>query len=253
MLRSEEVPSRTSTSRANGSLFDGSYLSLAATPAQQPQVHRSGGGGRAIHTHSNHVSLSCVSEFSPTDGPIKQHRIQKRECREPHSQSHHRCEHYQGSGQDSDSCLENGHHDNFNQHECKRSVCLHDYISFLYFFYQIVHSIKTKNKKNVRILSQLNVYLHTDSTVGVPLAQRPRKLWPGLCWATRTGRKRGTTCCCRRCSWRWRERGCRHGWLSRRRGSIDRISSYVSRVSITAGRIQKPKRNKPYLVTLLAS
>ncbi|XP_035857882.1 protein hinderin isoform X1 [Sander lucioperca] len=120
VLRSEEVPSRTSTSRANGSLFDGSYLSLAATPAQQPQVHRSGGGGRAIHTHSNHVSLSCVSEFSPTDGPIKQHRIQKRECREPHSQSHHRCEHYQGSGQDSDSCLENGHHDNFNQHECKR-------------------------------------------------------------------------------------------------------------------------------------
>ncbi|XP_034726592.1 protein hinderin [Etheostoma cragini] len=112
VLRTEEAPSRTSTSRANGSLFDGSYLGLAATPAQQPQVHRSGGGGRrAIHTHSNHSSLSCVSEFSPTDGPIKQHSIKQRECREPHSQSHHRCEHYQGSGQDSD---------NFNQHECKR-------------------------------------------------------------------------------------------------------------------------------------
>ncbi|XP_032370005.1 protein hinderin isoform X2 [Etheostoma spectabile] len=121
VLRSEEAPSRTSTSRANGSLFDGSYLGLAATLAQQPHVHRSGGGGRrAVHTQSNHCSLSCVSEFSSTDGPIKQPSIQQRECREPHSQSHHRCEHYQGSGQDSDFCLENGHHDNFNQHECKR-------------------------------------------------------------------------------------------------------------------------------------
>uniref|UniRef100_A0A8C9XMM3 Zgc:162344 n=1 Tax=Sander lucioperca TaxID=283035 RepID=A0A8C9XMM3_SANLU len=59
-------------SRANGSLFDGSYLSLAATPAQQPQVHRSGGGGRAIHTHSNHVSLSCVSDGSAIGSEAKE-------------------------------------------------------------------------------------------------------------------------------------------------------------------------------------
>ncbi|XP_074484159.1 protein hinderin [Sebastes fasciatus] len=117
VLGSEEAPSRTSTSRANGSLFDGSYLSLAATRAQQPQVHRSGGGGRgATQTRSNHAPLSRVSEFSPIDGPIKQHRTQKRESRE----SHHRREHSQGSGQDSGSHLENGHHDAFNQHECER-------------------------------------------------------------------------------------------------------------------------------------
>lgn len=132
VLSSEEAPSRTSTSRANGSLFDGSYLSLAATRARQPPVHRSGGGGRgAVQTFSNPASLSCVSEFSPTDGLIKQHRSQKRECREPHSESHHRCEHCRGSGQDSGcgtqqrrndngSRLENGHLDTFNQHECER-------------------------------------------------------------------------------------------------------------------------------------
>ncbi|XP_051272003.1 protein hinderin isoform X2 [Dicentrarchus labrax] len=131
VLSSEEAPSRTSTSRANGSLFDGSYLSLAATHAQQPQVHKRGGGGKAaVQTLCNPASLSCVSEFSPTDGPIKQHRSQKRECWEPHSQSPHRCEHSRGSAQESgygteqrrsnDSCLENGHHNTFNQQECER-------------------------------------------------------------------------------------------------------------------------------------
>ncbi|XP_068576639.1 protein hinderin [Cebidichthys violaceus] len=117
VLGSEEAPSRRSTSRANGSLFDGSYLSLAAT-REQPQVHRSGGGGGrgAIQTLSNHASLSCDTEFSPTDGPIKQHRIQKRACRE----SHHRCKPCLGSGQGGGSCLENGHHDTVNQHECER-------------------------------------------------------------------------------------------------------------------------------------
>lgn len=132
VLSSEEAPSRTSTSRANGSLFDGSYLSLAATQARQPQVHRIAGGETgAVQSFSNPASLSCVSEFSPTDGPIKQHRSQKRECREPHSESHHRCEHCQGCGQDSGygtqqrrigngSRLENGQLDTFNQHECER-------------------------------------------------------------------------------------------------------------------------------------
>ncbi|KAM9362217.1 protein hinderin [Symphorus nematophorus] len=132
VLSSDEAPSRSSTSRANGSLFDGSYLSLAATRAQQPQVHRGGSGGRAaVQTFSNPASLSCVSEFSPTDGPIKQHRSQRRECREPHSKSHHRCEHCHVCGQDSGygtqqrrrdngSRLENGHHNTFNQYECER-------------------------------------------------------------------------------------------------------------------------------------
>ncbi|XP_044204334.1 protein hinderin [Thunnus albacares] len=128
VLGSEEAPSRT-TSGANGPLFDGSYLSLGTTRARQPQVHRSGGGRReAVQTVS---SLSCDSEFSPADRPINQHRIQKRECRESHSESRHRCEHYQSSCQDSgygiqkrrsdnEHTLENGHQDNFNQHECER-------------------------------------------------------------------------------------------------------------------------------------
>ncbi|KAG8007482.1 Protein hinderin [Nibea albiflora] len=131
VLSSEEAPSRTSTSRANGSLFDGSYLSLAATRARQPQVHRSDGGRAAVQTFSNPACLSCVSELSPTDGSIKQHRSQKRVYREPHSESHHRCEHYQGHGQDSGygtqqrrsengSRLDSGHHDTFNQHQCER-------------------------------------------------------------------------------------------------------------------------------------
>ncbi|XP_033481808.2 protein hinderin [Epinephelus lanceolatus] len=130
VLSGEEAPSRTSASRANGSGFDGSYLSLAATRAQQPQVHRSGGGGKAaVQTLSNCASQSCASEFSPTDGSIKQHRSQKRGSREPHSESHHRCEHCQGCGQDSGygtrqrknvSHLENGHNDTFNPKDWKR-------------------------------------------------------------------------------------------------------------------------------------
>ncbi|XP_073324888.1 protein hinderin [Pagrus major] len=124
VLSCEEAPSRASTSKANGSLFDGSYLSLAAAGARQPQVHRSGGGVRgraAVQTFSNPASPPCVSEFSPTNGAIKQHRSQRRECREPHSS----CEHCQCSGQDSgygtqqrrrDKC----HHDTFNPNEYER-------------------------------------------------------------------------------------------------------------------------------------
>ncbi|XP_022601120.1 protein hinderin isoform X1 [Seriola dumerili] len=135
VLSSEEARSRTSTSRGNGSLYDGSYLSYAATQANQPQVRRSGDGGRgAVQTLGNPTSLSCVSEFSPSDGPINQHRIYKRECREPHPEPCHRYEHCQGSGQDSgygtqqrrrdnSSHLENGHHDTLNQHECERFQC----------------------------------------------------------------------------------------------------------------------------------
>lgn len=129
MFSSEEVPSRTSTSRSSCSLFDGSYLSLAATRSQQPQVHRRCSGGRAAsQTFGNPASLSYVSEFSPTNGLI---RSQKRERREPNSKSHQRCLHCQGRCQDSgygtqqhrrdnDSCLETGHHNMFNQHDCER-------------------------------------------------------------------------------------------------------------------------------------
>lgn len=142
VLSSEEAPSRT-TSRANGPLFDGSYLSLGTTRTRQPQVQRSSGGRRgAVQTVS---SLSCDSEFCPADGPINQHRIQKREYRESHSESCHRCEHYQGSCQDSgyrkqkqrsghDHTRENGHQDNFNQHECERySIVLQTVFTFLEF------------------------------------------------------------------------------------------------------------------------
>ncbi|XP_037346463.2 protein hinderin isoform X3 [Pungitius pungitius] len=113
VLSSEEAPSRTSTSRANGSLCDGSYLSLAATRAQQPQVHMRRGGGRgAMQTLCNHAPLSCDSEFSPTDGPIKQRRIQKGESGESY--------HCLGSGPGGGSGLADGHHDTFTQHECTR-------------------------------------------------------------------------------------------------------------------------------------
>ncbi|XP_030276948.1 protein hinderin isoform X2 [Sparus aurata] len=129
VLSCEEAPSRVSTSKANGSLFDGSYLSLAATGVRQPQAHRSGGGVRrraAVQTFSNPASPPCVSEFSPTDGAIKPIRSQRRECREPHSS----CEHCQCSGQDSgygtqqrrrDKC----HHDTFNPDEYESANAIH--------------------------------------------------------------------------------------------------------------------------------
>ncbi|KAM7422143.1 hypothetical protein PAMA_010287 [Pampus argenteus] len=115
VLSSEEAPSRT-TSRANGPLFDGSYLSLGNTWTQQPQVHRSSDGRRgAVQTVS---SNSCLpdSEFNPADSQINQHRIQKRECRESHSESRHSCELYQGSCQDSGYGIQKQRSD----HEYKR-------------------------------------------------------------------------------------------------------------------------------------
>lgn len=132
VLSSEEVPSKTSIRRIDGSLFDGSYLGLAATQAQQPQVPKSADGGRgAVQTCSEPVSLSSASELSSTYGQTKQHRSHKTECREPHSESCHRCERCQGSGQNSvygtqqwrsgnSSHLENGHHDSFNKCKCER-------------------------------------------------------------------------------------------------------------------------------------
>lgn len=129
VLRGEEGPSRTSTSRANGSHVDGSYLSLNPGRAWQPQVQRSHCGQReALQTCSYPPSLSSVSELS--DGPQNSQR------RDPCSskariQSSSRCRHYQGRAQDSSlgtqkcrihngCCLKSCQCDAFNQHECER-------------------------------------------------------------------------------------------------------------------------------------
>lgn len=153
VLSSEEVPSRTSIRRTNGSLFDGSYLGLAATQAQQPQVPRSADGGKgAVQTCSNAVSLSSASVLSSTHGQTKQHRSHKRECRELYSESCHRCERCQGSGQNSvygtqqwrsvnSSHLENGHHDTFNKCECERYS---SNISEILFHMNTLHSCSFK-------------------------------------------------------------------------------------------------------------
>uniref|UniRef100_A0A672Y4L1 Zgc:162344 n=1 Tax=Sphaeramia orbicularis TaxID=375764 RepID=A0A672Y4L1_9TELE len=94
--------SRTSLSRANGSLFDGSYLSLAAARAQQPHVCRNNGVGKeAVQPISNHACLSCDSEFSPADAAISQHRSRKGECTNSHSESYYKCDYCQHSVQDS--------------------------------------------------------------------------------------------------------------------------------------------------------
>ncbi|KAM4740655.1 protein hinderin isoform 1-T1 [Anableps anableps] len=131
VLGSEEAPSRTSTSRANGSFFDGSYLGLAAAAgAQQAQVYRSANArSGSVEMCRNPASLSCNSELSPNDGATKQHMNQKRDCRQPRICV--TCERCQGSCHDtgygtqhcrceSSSCLVNCHHDTFTQREHQR-------------------------------------------------------------------------------------------------------------------------------------
>ncbi|XP_028301670.1 protein hinderin isoform X2 [Gouania willdenowi] len=90
-LCSEEAPSRAVAGQANGSLFDGSYLSLPACGGQQTLVHKNGDGQReAVQTDRNPSVSSCVFEPSPFDGVIKQHKCEKKVCRECH-----RCEQIQ--------------------------------------------------------------------------------------------------------------------------------------------------------------
>ncbi|CAJ1051522.1 protein hinderin [Xyrichtys novacula] len=119
VLSSEEAPSR-----ANGSLFDGSYLSFTAARAQQPEVSRSSCGGKvALQMSSNADSVPSVSEYSPTDGLIKRQRSQRsqrRQCRE----SHLKCEHCQDSGygtqrrrNENGSHVGNKEHHTFSQKE----------------------------------------------------------------------------------------------------------------------------------------
>lgn len=80
---------------------------------------------------SNPTSLSCDSEFSPSDGPVKEQRIHRRESREPPPEPCIRYGHCQVSGQDSgygtqqrrresSSYQENGHCDTLNPPECER-------------------------------------------------------------------------------------------------------------------------------------
>ncbi|KAM6927924.1 protein hinderin [Xenentodon cancila] len=130
VLSGEGAPSRTSASRANGSLFDGSYLSLAATGAKQTQVcsscdARSG----AIQMLPNPACLSCDRELGPSAGPAEQPTSQRRECRMPHTC--HRCQrcqinrHDAGNGtqdwkSDSGSSLVNNHQDTFRLKEHDR-------------------------------------------------------------------------------------------------------------------------------------
>ncbi|CAG5983270.1 unnamed protein product [Menidia menidia] len=130
VLGNEEVPSWTSTGRANGSPVDGSYLSRAPTAAQQAHLHRSGearrGGEPAFRNLS---SLPCDCESSPTGVPQRQHLEQIRECRKQHSC--YRCK--RGKSSPHDICngtqqgrsvnvshRGNGHHDALNQRDCER-------------------------------------------------------------------------------------------------------------------------------------
>ncbi|XP_012772867.1 protein hinderin isoform X1 [Maylandia zebra] len=125
---SEELPNRTSTSRANSSLFDGSYLSHAATGGPQARAYRNGYGRRgAVRTFRSTACLSCDGPLSPTHGPVIQHNCQKIECRGPHSS--HRCECCECRDQGTvcgtqqqriHSSSRLSHHDTFNQDECKR-------------------------------------------------------------------------------------------------------------------------------------
>ncbi|XP_038133755.1 protein hinderin [Cyprinodon tularosa] len=130
VLASEETQSRSSASRANGSLFDGSYLGLTAAGAQQSKVFRGGSGRRgAAETFRNPESLSCDSVLSPHVRATKQLMSQKKDCRKP--RICYTCERCQGSCHDSSydaqhwrsescSCLVNCHHHSLNRREHQR-------------------------------------------------------------------------------------------------------------------------------------
>ncbi|XP_054640587.1 protein hinderin isoform X2 [Dunckerocampus dactyliophorus] len=86
VLSSEEAPSRT-TSQANGLLFDGSYLSLAPTRAQQPQAHRrSSGRTRALQTPNQGTfqDSGCGTQQRRTNG----HSLDS-SCQNTFIQRHH--------------------------------------------------------------------------------------------------------------------------------------------------------------------
>ncbi|XP_054883430.1 protein hinderin [Poeciliopsis prolifica] len=130
VLGAEETPSRPSTSRANGSFSDGSYVGLAAAEEQQASLYRSHNVRRgAAEMLRDPASLSCDREFSPNDGATKRHTSQKRDCRQP--RICYTCERCQGSCHDtgcgtrhrrseSSCCLGNCHHDSFTAREHQR-------------------------------------------------------------------------------------------------------------------------------------
>ncbi|KAF7208294.1 protein hinderin isoform X2 [Nothobranchius furzeri] len=126
VLDSEEAPSRASASRADGSLFDGSYLSLAAARAQQAPLYRSANARRGAAEMPLHTaSISPDGEFISKQGPVTQ-----RESRQPRACC--TCERCQGSchdsgcrtqqwRSDSSSCPVNCHHDTFIEKDGARS------------------------------------------------------------------------------------------------------------------------------------
>ncbi|XP_077581860.1 protein hinderin isoform X2 [Stigmatopora nigra] len=83
MLNSEELSSK-STGQANGLLFDGSYLSLAACPTHQPPVHSKRSGRRGppeaftISTPAPHYSKACPVDSGEHQIPTGESGLQQR-------------------------------------------------------------------------------------------------------------------------------------------------------------------------------
>ncbi|XP_061544142.1 protein hinderin isoform X3 [Phycodurus eques] len=111
VLSSDEAISKT-TSQANGLLFDGSYLSLAATQTHQPQVHRRSSGRRGasqavnIPTPASYFTENCATDAGVQ---ISEHRIQTRESG---------LQHYQGAFQDTSYSTQQ---DRLNSHSLEKS------------------------------------------------------------------------------------------------------------------------------------
>ncbi|XP_061640238.1 protein hinderin isoform X2 [Phyllopteryx taeniolatus] len=111
VLSSDEAISKT-TSQANGLLFDGSYLSLAATQTHQPQVHRRSSGRRgasqavSIPTPASYFTENCATDAGVQ---ISEHRIQTRESG---------LQHYQGAFQDTSYSTQQ---DRLNSHSLEKS------------------------------------------------------------------------------------------------------------------------------------
>ncbi|XP_016892106.1 protein hinderin isoform X2 [Cynoglossus semilaevis] len=93
VFNSDVAYSSASSTRANGLLHDGSYLSFAPQ-VHQPQVHTNG----AAQAARNPGPMPFVSEIRPRDGSIEQHGFQKEEHKGPHIEACYRCYHCHSSG-----------------------------------------------------------------------------------------------------------------------------------------------------------
>ncbi|XP_077430097.1 protein hinderin isoform X2 [Vanacampus margaritifer] len=106
VLSSEEAISET-TSHANGLLFDGSYLSLAATQTHQPQAHRKSSERRgALHAVNISKPASYFSKNRPADAgeQTREHQVQTGE-----SDMRHYLGDFQDSGYGTQQRRTNGH------------------------------------------------------------------------------------------------------------------------------------------------